>query len=330
MHQIQEVYESDGQNSKENISDGSWAEPAQEYSPLHSNNPTLLYFESEHDVKRVTYSGDTTHGSDTEQQDEVASDSSSSTCVADSDSFILYMANDRSGDIPLKPDTLYDMSDAQLHSWRAENTQKILSAYFETLPISSPGVSPSCSVTSLPPLSENDNHRRHNGFFPVKPKSQALDPKTDQGATFSSPPSLFNASNVPEQSRFKYIAGAKESEEKPRQEEEIIQIPKSYHVMKATVVDHEESLQTAVAATSAVIMRSEDMKQMHTVGPQEAVDTLNDNQWKSAEVKKMSYSRIATFELTSPLNRDKKLLPYQSRLNYSPASFRKFLQQLRL
>jgi hypothetical protein len=41
------------------------------------------------------------------------------------------------------------------------------------------------------------------------------------GPTFSSLPSLFSASNISEQSRFKYTAGAKESEEKPRQKEEI-------------------------------------------------------------------------------------------------------------
>jgi len=348
VHQIQEVCESDGQNSKENVSDGSWAEPTEERSHLRSSNPTLLHFESENDVNRVTNSGDTTHGSDTGQQDEVTSDSSSSTCVADSDSFILYIANERSSDIPLKQDALCYVTGAQsqlgvntntvlfnsdpnlLHSWRAENAQNFLSASLEMLPISSPDVSPSCSVTSLPLLSENGSCRRHNGFFLVKPKSQALGLKTDQGVTFSSLPNLFNASNKPEQSRLKYIAGAKESEEKPRQKEEIIQIPKSYHVMKATDVNHKERLQTAGTAASAVIMRNEGMEQMHTVGPQEAVDALYDNQWKSKEFKKMSCSHIATFELTSPLNRDKKLLPYHSRSNYSPASFRKFLQQLSL
>lgn len=346
LHQIQEVCESDSQDSEENVSDGNWAGSTQEHSPLCSKNPTLLHFESENDVKKVTNSGDTTHASDTGQQDEVTSDSSSGASVTDTDSFILYVANDRNSNIPLKQDALCDVTDARsqlsvntntvlfnsdpnlLHSWRAENAQSFLSASFEMLPISSPDISPSCSVTSLPQLSENGKRRRHNGFSPVGLKSQALGFKTHRGATFSSLPSLFSASNIPEQSSFKYIAGAKESEEKPRQKEEIIQIPKSYHVMKATDVNHKEGLQMAGTATSAVIMRDQGMAQIPTVGPQEAVQALCDVQWNFSGVKKLSRSRIATFELTSPLNGDKQLLPYQSRPNSSPASFRKFLQQL--
>jgi hypothetical protein len=60
--------------------------------------------------------------------------------------------------------------------------------------------------------------------------------------TFSSLPSLFSTRNIPEQSRFIYTAGAKESEEKPRQKEEIIQIPKSCHVMQPTDMNHKERL----------------------------------------------------------------------------------------
>ena len=346
LHQIQEVCESDSQNDEENFSDGSWTGPTQEHSPLCSNNPTLLHFESENDVRRVTNNGDTTHASDAGQQDEVTSDSSLNTSVADSDFVFLYMANDRSTDIPLKQDALSDMPDAQsqicvntntvlfnsdpnlLLSWRAENAQNFLSPSLEMLPISSPNMSRSCSVMSLPQLSESGKHRRHNGFIPVRLMSQALGLKTDQGATFSSAPNLFSASNIPEQSRFRYIAGAKESEEQPRQKEEIIQIPKSYRVMKATDVNHQERLQTAGTTTSAVIMRNQGMAQIHTVGPQEAVEALCDGQWKFTEFKKMSCSRIATFDLTSPLNGDKKLLPHLSRPNSSPAIFRKFLQQL--
>ena len=52
----------------------------------------------------------------------------------------------------------------------------------------------------------------------------------------------YRAFSVPEQSRFKYTAGAKESEEKPRQKEEIIQISKSHHVMQSTDVNHKERL----------------------------------------------------------------------------------------
>jgi hypothetical protein len=346
LHQIQEVCESDSQSSEENISDDSWTGSTQEHSPLRSNNPTLLHFESENDVKRVMNSGDTTHTSDAGQQDEVTSDSGSSTSVVDSDSVILYMANDRSSDIPLKQDALCDVTNTRsqlgvntntalfysdpnlLHSWRAENAQNFLSASFEMLPISRPDISPSRSVTNLPQLSENGKRRIHNGFFPVRLKSQALGLKTDQGVTFSSLPCLFSASNIPEQSRFKYIAGAKESEEKPRQKEEIIQIPESYHVMKATDVNHKERLQTAGTATSAVIMRNQGVAQMHSVGPEAAVETVYDVQWNLPEFKKMSCSCIATFELTSPLNGDKKMVPYHSRPNSSPASFRKFLQQL--
>jgi hypothetical protein len=346
LHQIQEVCESDSQNGEENFSDGSWTGPTQEHSPLCSNNPTLLHFESENDVRRVTNSGDTTHASDTGQQDEVTSDSSSSTSVADSDFVFLYMADDRSSDIPPKQDALCDVPEAQsqlgvntnivlcnsdpnlLLSWRAENAQNFLSPSLEMLPISSPNMSPSCSVTSLPQLSENGKHRRHNGFIPVRLMTQGLGLKMDRGATFSSVPNLFSASNIPEQSIFRYIAGAKESEEQPRQKEETIQIPKSYHVMKATDMNHKERLQTAGTATSADMMRNQGMAQMHTVGPQEAVEALYDVQWNLTEVKKMSYSHIATFELTSPLNGDKKLVPHLSRPNSSPAIFRKFLQQL--
>ena len=345
LHQIQEVCESDGQNSEEDVTNGRWAGPTQEHSPLCSKNATLLYFESENDVKRVTNSADTADASDTGQQDEVTSDSSgdticasdtgqqdevtfdsgSSTSSADSDFVLVYVANDRSSDIPLKQDALYDVTDPRsqlgvntntvlfnsdpnlLHLWRAENAQNFLSTSFDMLPVSSPDISPSYSVTSLPRLSENGKRTRHNVFFPVRLKSQALGLKGVRGATFSSLPNLSSASNTPEQGRFKYIAGAKESEEKPRQKEEIIQIPKSYNVMKATGVNHKERLQMAGTATSAVIMRNQGVAQMHTVGPQEAVD----NQWNS-----------------SPLNGDKKLLPYQSRPNSSPAGFRKFLQQL--
>ena len=346
LHEIQEVCESDSQGSEEDIRDGSWAGSTQKHSPLYSNIPTLPHFESENDVKRVTNSGDTTHASDTGQQDNVTSDSSSSMSVVDSDSVLLYMANDRSSDIPLKQDVLCDVTDARsqlgvntntvlfysdpnlLHSWRAENAQNFLPASFEMLPIYNPDISPSCSVTSLPQLSENDKRRRHDGFFPVRPKSHALGLKTDRGPTFSSLPCLFSASNMPEQRRSKYIAGAKESEEKPRGKEKIIQVPESYHVMKGTDTNHKERLQTADTATCADIVRNQGMAQKHTVGPQAAVEAPCDVQWNSSELKKMSYSRIATFELTSPLNGDKKLVPYQSGPNSSPASFCKFLQQL--
>jgi len=364
LHQIQEVCESDSQNSEEDINNGSRTEPAQELSPLCSKYPTLLLFESKNDVKRVTNnedttlgsdtgqqdevtsdsSGDTTLGSDTGQQDEVTSDSSSSTSSADND--FVYMADNRSSDIPLKQDTLCHVTEPRsqfgvntntslfnsdpslLHLWRAENSQNFLSASCEVLPISSPDISPSCSVTSLPQLKENGKRRRHNMFFPFRLKSQACGFKRYRGATYSSLPNLFSANNIPEQSRFKYIAGAKESEEKPKQKEEIIQIPKSCHVMKATDVNHKARLQTAGTVTSAVIMRNEGMTQIHSLGPQKAVGSLCDIQWNFSECKKMSCGDIATFELTSPLNGDKKPLPYQSRPNSSPASFRKFLQQL--
>jgi len=362
LHQIQEVCECDSPNSEEDVNDGSWAGPTQEHSPLCSKYSNLLLFESENDVKKVTNSGDSTRASDIGQQDEVTSDSSgdtthasdtgeqdevtSSTSSADSDFVLVYMADDRSSDIPLKQDTLCDVTEPQsqfsvnintvlfnsdpslLHLWRAENAQNFLSASFDMLPISSPDISPSCSVTSQPQLSENRKRRRHNMFFPVRLKSQALGFKRYRGATYSSLPNLFSASNMPEQSRFKYIAGAKESEEKPRQKEETIQIPKSYNVMKATDVNRKKRLQTAGTATSAVIMRNERMTQMHSVGPQETVEVLCDIQWNFSECKKMSCGHIATFESTSSLNGDKKLLPHQSRPNSSPASFRKFLQQL--
>jgi len=346
LHQIQEVCESDSQNGEEDISDVSWTEPTLEHSPLCSNSPTLLHFEFENDVKRVMNSGDTIDASDTEQEDEVTSDSSSYTSVADSDFVFLPLADDKSSDIPLKQGALCDMPGAQsqlgantntalfnsdpdlLHLWRAQNAQNFLSASFDMLPNSSPDISPSCSVTSLPQLSDNGKCWRHNGFFPVRLKSQALGLKTDRGVTFSSLPSLLSDSNIPEQSRFKYNAGARESEEKPRQKDEIIQIPESCHVMKATDVNHKERLQTAGTATSAVIKRNQGMVQMHTVGPQEAVEALCDVQQNFSEVKKMSCSRITTFELTSPLKGDKKLLPHQSRANSSPACVRKFLQQL--
>jgi hypothetical protein len=335
LHQIQEVCESDTQNSEESIGDDSWGGPTQEHSPLCNNNPTLLHFESENDVKKVSDSGDTTHANDTRQQDEVTCDSSSSTSVSDSDSVFLYTTDDRSSDIPQKQDSLCDVTDSRseldmnentvlfnsdpnlLNLWRAENAQNFLSASFEVLPISSPDISPSCSITSLPQLSENGKHWRHNVFFTVRLKSQALGLKTDQRLTFLSLPSLLIASNIPEQSRFKYTAGAKESEEKLRQKEEIILIPKPSHVMQPTDVNQEERLQTAGTEISAVVMRNQGMAQMHTGGQQKAV-----------EFKKMSHRHIATFEPTLPLNGDKKLLPYQLRRNSSPAIFRKFLQQL--
>ena len=129
---------------------------------------------------------------------------------------LLYMANDRSSEIPLKQSPLCGvMTEEQsqlgvntntilfnsdpnlLHLLGAESAQKYLSASFVTPPISSPDISLSCSVTNLPHLSENGKRRSHNGFIPVRPKSQALGLKTDRGATFTSPSSLFSASNVP-------------------------------------------------------------------------------------------------------------------------------------
>ena len=343
LHQIREVCESDEQDSVENIRDGSWAGPTKEHSPLCSSNPTLLHFESENDLKRVAISGDTTNESDSGQQHEVTSDSSSSTFLSDNDSVFLYMAGDRFSEIPVKQNALCDMTDTRsqlsvntntmlfnsdpnlLHSWRAESAQSYLSASFEMLPISSPDISPPCSVTNLPQLCENGKHRRYNGFFPVGLKSQVLGWKTDHGPPFSSLPSLLSTSNILEQSRFKYTAGAKESEKKPRQKEEIIQIPKSYHVMKSTDMNHKERLHTADTATSKVVTRNQGIAQMHAVGPQEVVEALNDSQWNFSEFKKMSCSRIAAFDLTSPLNDDKKLLPHQSRPKTNAASFRKFL-----
>jgi hypothetical protein len=44
------------------------------------------------------------------------------------------------------------------------------------------------------------------------------------------------------QSRFKYNAGAKKSEERPRQREEIIQIPKSHYVIQPTDMNHKVRL----------------------------------------------------------------------------------------
>jgi len=357
LDQIEEVCECDSQNSEDDANDGGCTGPTQEHSSLCTKYPTLLHFESENDVKRVMNSGDTTHATDIGQQEEVTSDSSgdfthmsdagqqdevtSSTSSADSDFVLVYTANDRRSDVPLKQDTLHDVTEPRsqfgvninslsfngdpslLHMWRAENAQNFFSASFDMLPITSPDISPSCSVTSLPQLSENRKRRRHNMFFPVRLKSQALGFKRYRGATYSSLPNLFTASNIPWQSRFKYFARAKESEKKPRQKEELVQIPKSYHVM-----NHKERLQTAGTATSAVVMRNEGMTQMHSVGPQEAVEALCHIHWGFSECKKMSCGHIATSEPTSPLNGDKKLLPRQSRPNSSPASFRKFLQQL--
>jgi hypothetical protein len=85
---------------------------------------------------------------------------------------------------------------------------------------------------------------------------------------------LFNTRNIPEQSRWKYTAGAKESEEKPRQKKEIIQIHKSHHVMQPTHVNHKEGMQMADTATSTVIIRNQGIVQVHTVGPQEAVEIV--------------------------------------------------------
>jgi hypothetical protein len=161
-----------------------------------------------------------------------------------------------------------------LRSWKAENDQKYVSASLEMLPISSPDISPSCSVTNLPQSCENGKHRKRNGFFPVRPKPQAFGLKRDRGPTFSSLPCLFSASNISKQSRLKYTAGEKESKEKLKQK---------------------------------------------------AAAALIDIQWDFSEFKKMPCSRIAAFELTSPLKGDKKLLPHRSRPNFSPASVRKFL-----
>jgi hypothetical protein len=310
-----------------------------------------VHFEFENDVKSVTTSGDTVHGSYSGEEDEVASDSSTTMSVSDSDSVLLNMANDRSSEIPLKHNALCDVTDARsqlsvnantmlfnsdpnlLHSWGAESAQKYSSASFEMLPISNPDVSRSCSDTNLSQLCENGKHRKHNGFSPGELRSQVLGWKTGHGVTFSSLPSLCSARNIPKQSRFKHTAGAEESKGKPRQKEAIIPIPKSHHEIMPTDLNHKERLQTPDRATSTVIMRNRGTAQMHTVGPQEAVEATNrhalyDVRWNFSEFKKMSCSRIAKFELTSPLNDDKKLLPHQSRPKSSPADFRKFLQQL--
>jgi hypothetical protein len=292
-----------------------------------------MHFEFESDIKRVTNVGDTKHGNVSGEGDEAASDCSTSTSVSDSDSVLLNMANDRSSEIPLKHDAQCDVTLARsrlsvnantvlfnsdpnlLHSWEAENAQKYLSASFEMLPISGPDVSPSCSVTNLSRLRENGKHRQHNGFFPVKLRSQVLSWNTDRGTTFSSLPNLFSASNV------------------PRQKEAIFPVPQSHHVIKPTDLNHKERLQTADTATSTVILRNQGAARTPTVGPQEAVEAVNrhavyDIQWNFSKCKKMSCGSIATFELTSPLNDDKKLLPHQSRPKSSPADFCKFLQQL--
>jgi hypothetical protein len=62
-------------------------------------------------------------------------------------------------------------------------------------------------------------------------------------------------------------------------------------------------------------MRNQGIAQMYTLGPQKAAEALYDIQWDFwiQEFKKMSCSRTATFELTSRLNDDKKLVPHQSR-----------------
>ena len=118
------------------------------------------------------------------------------------------MAYDRFSEIPVKQHALCDVTEARsqfsvnrntvlfnsdptcLHLWRAENAQNYLSASSEMLPISSPDISPPCSVTNLPQLWKNGRNKRHNGFFLVGPKSQVLGWKTDCGAPFSSPPAF--------------------------------------------------------------------------------------------------------------------------------------------
>jgi hypothetical protein len=263
--------------------------------------------------------------------------------VSDSDSFVLYMANDSRSENPLKLDASHDVMGARpqlganknsvlfssdpnlLQSWRAESNQKYLSASLETLPISSTDTSPSCSVTNLPQLGENGKRRKSNGFFPVRPKPQALGLKRDRRRMFSSLPSLFSASNVPKRSRLSFTAGEKESKEKLKQKEEIFLISKSHRVTQPTDMNHKERLQTVDTSTSADIVRNQGMAQTHTAGPQEAVAGLCDIQWDFSECKQMPPRRFAAFELTSPLHGDKKLLQHHSRPDSGSANIRKFL-----
>jgi hypothetical protein len=343
------VCENDEQSGVEKIRVSSGAGPTKEHLPLCRSDPTLPHFEFENDVKNVTNCGDNIHGSDCEQQDEVTSNSSASRSVSDTDSD-LYVASDRSSQSPPEHNVLCDMTEIQsqlsvnantglvnsdpnlLHVWGAESAQNYSSASsLEMLPVSSPDMSVSRSVPNLSQFCENGRQRKHNGFSSVKMKSQVLGWKTDFGATFSSLPNLFAARNVPKQSRFKHTAETKESKGKPKQKEQIIAVPKSHNMVKPT--DSKEILQTADTASCTVIMRNGGAARTQIVEPQETVEAINrralyDIRWSFSEFKKMSPSHISTFELTSPLNDDKKLLPHQSRPRSSSASFRKFLQLL--
>lgn len=202
-----------------------------------------------------------------------------------------------------------------LHLWEVECAQKYQSA-------SSSHLHPSSSVPVLPQLCENDKNSKHDGFTPVKLKSKVLSWKTDSGAIFSSVPNFFHVRNSPKHNRCKHTSKSKESEEKPRQKEEMVITPKLPHVTQC-----KDRLPAVDIPSPAVILpRSQSTAQLQIVESQEEVEAtreqaLYDIQWNFPESRKMSCIHTAKFALNSPLNDDEKLLPCQLRPVSSPADY---------